>query len=100
MTQREITVHDFDGTPAGEVYDQTQTDDSIKDGDVLNLGNGNVAILMKAWPTVVIGEIEGFHRLASGVSFESIDDGKYAASAAKARESAAKSANGTYQGEN
>ena len=86
VTRRQITVHDFEGTPPGEVYDRTQTDDSIKDGDVLNLGNGNVAILMKAWPTVVLGEIEHFHRLASGATFESIDDGKYAASAVKARE--------------
>ena len=86
MKQSGITVHNFVGTSPGEVYDQTQIDDSIKDGDVLNLGQGNVAILMKAWPTVVVGEIEHFHRLASGVTIESVDDGKYAASAAKARE--------------
>ena len=86
VVQREITVHNFRGTPPGEVYDQTQIDDSIKDGDVLNLGSGNVAILMKAWPMVIFGEIEHFHRLSSGVTFESVDDGKYAASAAKARE--------------
>ena len=79
-------VHGFKGKPPREVYDQTQTDDSIKDGDVLNLGNGNVAILMEAWPTIVFGEIEGFHQLAPGETFESIDGGKYAASAAKARE--------------
>lgn len=86
VPQHEITVHDFEGRPSGEVYDLTQTDDSIKDGDVINLGNGNVAILMNAWPTVVVGEIEHFHRLVSGVTFESIDGGKYAASAAKALE--------------
>ena len=86
VVQREITIHNFRGTPPGEVYDQTQIDDSIKDGDVLNLGSGNVAILMKAWPMVIFGEIEHFHRLSSGVTFESVDDGKYAASAAKARE--------------
>ena len=40
---------------------------------------------MRAWPTVVFGEIEGFHRLAPGAALESIDGGKYAASAAKAR---------------
>ena len=79
------TVHCFKGKPPREVYDQTQTDDSIKDGDVLSLGNGNVAILMKAWPTIVYGEIEDFHRLAPGQDFHSIDSGKYAASAAKAR---------------
>ncbi len=79
------TVHCFKGKPPREVYDQTQTDDSLKDGDVLSLGNGNVAILMKAWPTIVYGEIEDFHRLAPGQDFDSIDGGKYAASAAKAR---------------
>lgn len=78
-------VHAFEGKPPSEVYDQTQTDESIKDGDVLNLGNGNVAILMAAWPTIVFGEIEGFHRLAPGQNFDSIDGGKYAASAATAR---------------
>lgn len=82
----EITVHDFHGVSHHEVYDRTQTDDSIKDGDVLNLGNGNVAILISAWPTVVLGEIQEFHQLESGVTFESIDDGKYAASAEKARQ--------------
>ncbi len=86
MTQREVTVHDFVGVDSGDVYDQTQTDDAIKDGDVLNLGNGNVAILLEAWPTVFSGKIDRFHRLDAGFSFETLDDGKYAASAAKARE--------------
>ncbi len=86
MTQREVTVHDFVGVDSGDVYDQTQTDDAIKDGDVLNLGYGNVAILLEAWPTVFSGKIDRFHRLDAGFSFETLDDGKYAASAAKARE--------------
>lgn len=82
----EITVHDFTGRFPGDVYDQTQTDDSIKDGDVLDLGAGNVAILVKAWPTIVVGEIENFHRLNADTTFETFKDGRYAASAAKARE--------------
>ena len=56
------------------------------DGDVLNLGDGNVAIVVEVWPVVVLGDIEDFQRLAYGSSFETIDGGKYAASAAKARE--------------
>ena len=86
MAQRGIKVHDFVDVDSGDVYDQTQTDDAIKDGDVLDLGNGNVAILVEAWPTVFSGKIEHFHRLDTGFSFETLDDGKYAASAAKARE--------------
>lgn len=79
-----ITVHDFTGKSSREAYDQTQC--LCKDGDIINLGNGNVAIMVQAWPTVVVGEIETFHRLESGQTFESLDDGKYAASAAKARQ--------------
>lgn len=74
MTQKEITVHDFTGIS------------SIEDGDVINLGNGNVAILVQARPTVVVGEIEHFYRLEAGLTLELLDGGKYAASAAKARE--------------
>lgn len=87
---QEITVHDFAGRTSVVAYDRTQTDDAIKDGDVLDLGCGNVAVLVKAWPTVVVGEIEGFHRLKAGVTFETLDDGKYAISAAKAREVSSK----------
>lgn len=86
MFENQIVIHDFKGTSSHEVYDLTQTDDSIKDGDILNLGHGNVAILMGAWPTTVSGEIEGFHLLASGETFESVDGGKYAGSATRARE--------------
>ena len=72
MAHRDIQVHDFTGWKPRDVYDRTQTDDAIKDGDVLNLGNGNVAILVKAWPTIVVGDIEQFHRLKAGTSFETL----------------------------
>ena len=81
-----VTVHDFTGQFSGDVYDRTQTDTSIKDGDVLDLGSGNVAILVKPWPTIVAGEIEHFHSLKGGATFETFEGGQYAASAAKARE--------------
>ena len=81
----ESTVHNFIGESPGDVYDRTQTDDSIKDGDILNLGNGNIAILVQAWPTVVCGEIEHFHKIEDGYEFEKIDNGKYALSVTKAR---------------
>lgn len=86
VAQRTITVHDFTESDPRYVYDRTQTDEAIMDGDVLNLGDGNVAILVKAWPVVVLGDIEHFERLACGSSFETLDGGRYAASAAKARE--------------
>ena len=92
-TARDITVHDFTGHFSGDVYDQTQTDSSIKDGDVLDLGQGNVAIMVKAWPTIAVGEIEHFHTLESGSSFDTLEAGKYAASAVKAREVASKAHN-------
>lgn len=92
-TARDITVHDFTGHFSGDVYDQTQTDSSIKDGDVLDLGQGNVAIMVKAWPTIVVGEIEHFHTLESGSSFDTLEAGKYAGSAAKAREVASEAHN-------
>ncbi|WP_087865330.1 hypothetical protein [Comamonas thiooxydans] len=88
----EITVHDFKGMDSGDVYDRTQTDSAIKDGDVLDLGNGNVAILVAAWPTVVTGEIEHFHHLKEGRTFEAFKGGKYLHSAEKAREVARKAA--------
>ena len=56
------TVHRFPGLTSGEVYDQTQTDDSLNDGDVLVVeaneseGHGGiVGILVEAWPMVVSG---------------------------------------------
>ena len=82
----QITVHDFAGEYSGDMYDQTQTDCRIKDGDVLDLGCGNVAIQIQAWPTIVAGEIEHFHSLAHGETFASLADGRYAASALKAIE--------------
>lgn len=92
-----VTVHDFNGRFSGDVYDQTQTDNAIKDGDILDLGGGNVAILVKAWPTIVVGEIEHFHKLQSGEAFETLEGGKYAASVVKAHEVASKGTAGHLQ---
>lgn len=82
----DFKVHNMVGMSPGDAYDQTQTDGAIKDGDVLDLGGGNVAVLTKAWPMVVAGEIDGFHTLIEGVSFDDFEGGRYAMSAAKARE--------------
>lgn len=44
---------------AEDLYGATQTSDSIKDGDVLDCGGGNLGIMVKAWPVVAVGEIDG-----------------------------------------
>ena len=84
-TDQSIKVHNFIGECPSDVYDRTQTDNSISDGDILNFGNGNIGILVQAWPTVVCGKIEHFHLITEGSDLETIDNGKYALSVEKAR---------------
>jgi hypothetical protein len=74
-SKRAPQVHRFPGLTSGEVYDRTQTDDTIKDGDVLVVPpneveqhDGIVGILVEAWPVVIHGgDVDGidnqFHRL-------------------------------------
>lgn len=59
------------------LYDLTQTNDNIKDGDVLNAGRGNIGIMVDAWPTIAFGKIKGFHTLQAGHTFYTLDGGKY-----------------------
>ncbi len=73
-----------------DAYDHTQTTDGIKDGDVLDLGDGNVAIMVQAWPTTVFGKIKHFHTLADDYSWDTIDNGKYKASHELAKKAAGK----------
>jgi hypothetical protein len=47
-----MKVHEF--ATSGEAYDASQTDDGIKDGDVLHVpAEGSAAVLLAAWPTAV-----------------------------------------------
>ena len=71
----QIKIHDLSHLSAEDAYDETQTDDEIKDGDVINMGNGNVAIKVKAWPVVACGAIEDFHTLSEG--WECFEGGRY-----------------------
>jgi hypothetical protein len=69
----------------GEAYDATQTDDTIRDGDIVVTELGTAAILVSAWPTLVGKEHESpqyraFHQLAEDVTWDTIDDGRYIAS--------------------
>lgn len=58
-----IRVHTFDKYhDSGEVYNLTQTDESIKSGDVLVLeGEEIVGILDKAWPVAITVKHGEFH---------------------------------------
>ncbi|KAG0165402.1 hypothetical protein DFQ30_008524 [Apophysomyces sp. BC1015] len=70
----------------GDVYDWTQTDDALCDGDVFVFAG----VLVNCWPTLVAFEAEHLHRL-EGTTWEVLDDGKYAAAAAVARKLAPES---------
>jgi len=93
---RTIAVHDFSKENAeggSAAYDRTQTDDAIKDGDVLHLGGDKTAIMVQAWPVEVTGkhpESNGFHKKQNHVSWDDFSGGKYKDSIAKARAVAAK----------
>lgn len=59
-----------------EAYDRSQTDDDIKDGDILVTPKA-VAILVKAWPVLVHGDGEKVLHHLEDVSWESFDRGRY-----------------------
>ena len=92
----EPAVHDLSHVhEPGEsgAYDETQTNDRIRDGDVLHLGGGKTAVMVQAWPTEVTGghsEESGFHTLKKGMTWDQLDNGKYSKSAQLAREVAKK----------
>ena len=61
-----ITTHRFDST--GDAYDVVNSDDSIRDGDVLVVeGERVVGIAVSAWPTAITVERGAFHTFADGV---------------------------------
>jgi hypothetical protein len=83
-----VHVHEFpDG---GEAYDASQCEDEIRDGDVLLVTGQGAGVLVQAWPTLVVGEVEAFHTFAEGggspYTWDNLDDGKYVESARVARE--------------
>lgn len=53
-------LHDLRGLSHGDAYDRTQWDDTIKSGDLL-LVDGGIAVLDRAWPTMVHGVSEVLH---------------------------------------
>jgi hypothetical protein len=76
-------VHQFFST--AEAYDATQTDESIRDGDVLIVQTENVAgVLVKALPVAVTPGAGALHTLAEGATWATFEGGRYAANAALA----------------
>lgn len=80
-----IQVHNLSRMSGSEIYDETQTNDNIKDGDVIITDTGT-GIMVSAWPVVVSGNIEGFHRIRAGLTWEEFENGQYLNSAQKAME--------------
>jgi hypothetical protein len=86
-----MKIHTF--TSEVEAYNASQCDESIADGDLLIIGHppeatAIVAVLVKAWPTVVLGPPGPgeLHRLAEGVSWDSFAGGRYAPSVVRAHQ--------------
>jgi hypothetical protein len=75
-----MRVHTFGSTL--EAYDASQTDDGIRDGDVLAVpSEGVYGLLLEAWPVAVTEERGSFHWLEEGRGWETVEDGRYAESA-------------------
>jgi hypothetical protein len=64
-------VHDLTSLTMGEAYDETQTNPFIEDGDILIVTDG-LAVMVKAWPTMVDGHSDMFHRLTDGYTFDDV----------------------------
>jgi hypothetical protein len=64
-------VWDLRHMDMGDAYDESQTNDSIFAGDVLLVQDG-IAILYRAWPTMVFGSSDVFHELGSTSLWEDV----------------------------
>jgi hypothetical protein len=65
----------------GEAYDATQTDERIKDGDVLVVASEEVVgFLLQAWPVAVTEARGHFHDGGGDANLRSLEGGKYTAS--------------------
>lgn len=70
------TVHTFKST--AEAYDASQSDDEIRDGDVLvGRSEAVVGVLVGAWPTAVTARHGSFHYLRPSVTWDSVEGGRY-----------------------
>jgi len=69
-------VHDLSSYSDGEIYDITQTNHFIEDGDVI-IANTCFALMFKAWPVVITGESSVFHRLTDGYTYDEVFADEY-----------------------
>jgi hypothetical protein len=61
-------IRSFTFPDSRTAYDASQTNDDIRDGDVLLVpSEGNVAILVQAWPTIALLTAEGLKAAGMGV---------------------------------
>ena len=61
-----------------DAYDETQTNDSIRDGDVLvDKTHHVIGIMMRAWPMAITQKRGEFHTLDSASDWHSFESGQY-----------------------
>jgi len=73
----EATIHDMRDMSDGEVYDDTQTNEKIRDGDILLMSDNRVALLFKAWPAMIVGDSNALHKLDQAVTWMTFENGAY-----------------------
>ena len=83
-------VHDLISFDDRTVYDITQIDSdeyNIQDGDILKLSDNRWAVMVEAWPVMVVGTSDVLHRLDTdgGHTWETVDYGKYLTAVSKIR---------------
>ena len=64
----ETKIFDLRGLDMASAYDWSQSE-PIKHGDVMLVADG-VAVMCEAWPVMVAGASDVFHRPADGVTWE------------------------------
>jgi hypothetical protein len=67
----EIKIFDLRSVDMATAYDLTQSTAAIRHGDVLLVSDG-VAVLYLAWPCMVAGASDVFHRLADGSTWDAV----------------------------
>jgi hypothetical protein len=65
-------LHTFETT--GEAYDASQTDDRIRDGDILHVPTEDVVgILLEAWPVAITEKHGEFHLANDDLDWSSVE---------------------------
>ncbi len=68
--KRKPVTHSYPGYSTTEMYNLTQTNDAIRDGDLFICNKGEtVGFLMQAWPTLLWGELGALEKAKSIESF-------------------------------